>query len=359
MTCLNPKKAWQRNYSSLTEPAASYYRHKKLTFKEPKNKENYIEYTIPCGNCLGCRLDHSNEWASRIYNEIKQHKDNCFITLTYNNENLPKNETGKMTLNKHDVQCWIKRLRKEIKKKILYFGAGEYGGKTQRPHYHFIIMGWKPVDAKEIFVSKTQNAMFESKTLNKTWGKGWVTVQEANYNTACYVARYVTKKAGIQPDKRIAKDEIQIIEKTDERTGNKYEDIKQSYEIKKDDWLGRQKEFVVMSKKPAIGLTTWQTEKEKIKRNNGLYVIKDSELKLKPIPRYFKKLWQKENSEEFYSNRLKTINKALENKEKILQKIFEGKTLEGWEQTKKEQILMKTTKKNLEEKAKYLKRNQI
>lgn len=45
-----------------------------------------------------------------------------------------------MTIEKTAMQLFFKRLRKAHgKSKIKYFCVGEYGGKTNRPHYHAIV----------------------------------------------------------------------------------------------------------------------------------------------------------------------------------------------------------------------------
>lgn len=44
---------------------------------------------LPCGQCIGCRLDKSRDWAQRMVHEASLHMDNVFITLTYAPEYLP------------------------------------------------------------------------------------------------------------------------------------------------------------------------------------------------------------------------------------------------------------------------------
>lgn len=105
---------------------------------------NYIE--IPCGSCLECRLEYSRNWANRCVLEASMHDENCFITLTYDDLNLPlidgtNPETGEVTkfktLVKKDLQLFMKRLRSRLDEKggikIRYFAAGEYGDASYRP----------------------------------------------------------------------------------------------------------------------------------------------------------------------------------------------------------------------------------
>ena len=42
--------------------------------------------SVPCGQCIGCRLDRSKSWAIRCVHEASLHDVNCFITLTYSPE---------------------------------------------------------------------------------------------------------------------------------------------------------------------------------------------------------------------------------------------------------------------------------
>lgn len=360
MVCLNPRKAWQLNRSNLFVSPKIFEKQKKITFKKPTHEEAYTELEIPCGTCLGCRLDHANEWALRIALECKSHKDNCFITLTYNNENLPINKNH-ITLIKKDFQDFIKRLRAAIDPvRISYFGCGEYGPKTHRSHGHFIIMGWKPDDLKQIQASKTNNAMFTSEKLQKIWGNGYITVEDVNYNVACYVARYCQKKAGLKPNKRKYTGETEKKTKIDPRNGNEYISIINKTEVSKYDIYGREKEFILMSKNPAIGLKYWEENKEKILRNKGIFIKINDKLKLKPIPRYFLKKLEQESYEKLYNYKYEIKKNMLKNREHILKKINTRNSLnEELTEQKKDKIYHEYLKKNLTEREKYLKRNQL
>lgn len=351
MTCIQPITAWKRRYSSLTEHPIEYYRNKKIRFKDPKNNEKYEKIQIPCGHCIGCKLDHSNMWATRIALETTKHKENCFITLTYDKEHLPI-QNGHMTLKKRDFQLFIKKLREHLRPqniKISYYLAGEYGNATFRPHGHACIFGWKPNDLTQIMNSKTKNEMYTSETLKKIWGNGYIVVQELNYKTACYTARYCTKKAGLKANKRIATNEVIKDVKQDERTGKYFIIGRQKYITEKNDIYGREKEFIIMSKKPAIGLSYWKENKDKIIRNQGILLKLDGIVKKKPIPRYFKKIWEKENWQEHDTYKYHEKTLAEENHLKTLEKI---------DADNKEKTLLETIKYNLLQKAKLLKREQ-
>lgn len=94
---------------------------------------------VPCGQCLACRINRTRDWKFRCLLELKGFNDlACFVTLTYNDENLPVSGS----LVKQDLQKFLKRLRKAVyPKKIKYYSCGEYGDKNNRPHYHLILFG--------------------------------------------------------------------------------------------------------------------------------------------------------------------------------------------------------------------------
>jgi len=146
---------------------------------------------LPCGQCIGCRMERSQEWALRCIHEASLHPENCFITLTYNAENLPP-DTG---LRKKHLQKFIKRLRKHLGiKKIKFYACGEYGEKNNRPHYHALIFGHDFTD--RVFYGKSPSGydLYMSPKLEKIWGKGFVQVGNVTYESAAYVARYIMKK---------------------------------------------------------------------------------------------------------------------------------------------------------------------
>lgn len=152
-----------------------------------------LPVTLKCGQCIGCRLDRSLEIAIRIQHEIawyeEQLAESCFITLTYDPEHLPPYGS----LVKSHYQKFHKRLAKAYGRPIRKFAVGEYGEKLQRPHYHAILFGFKPDDLRP---AGRHNGVqyYGSERLAKIWGKGFVAIGDANFDTAAYCARYVTKK---------------------------------------------------------------------------------------------------------------------------------------------------------------------
>lgn len=163
---------------------------------------------VPCGKCIGCRLDKSREWALRCMMELKYHEQASFITLTYNERSAPISyfpdpDTGVAipvySLRKKHLQDFWKRLRIDLVRKvgedvrIRYFSCGEYGSETWRPHYHAIVFGYRPSDL--CVTQRNQNGCyFQSEELDKIWSFGNCIVANVDFNSCAYVARYTAKK---------------------------------------------------------------------------------------------------------------------------------------------------------------------
>lgn len=166
MACFRPLYGWQKEKG---DPL--------LFGAEPPNTR---KVDIPCGYCLGCRLQKSKAWAIRCMHETQMHQQNCFVTLTYDEEHY------RPGLNYPDFKKFIRRL---VAKKgpTRFFMCGEYGERFQRPHYHAILFGQSFPDAKH---TKGNG----SAELTELWGMGQTAVDQATYDSAAYVARYAVKK---------------------------------------------------------------------------------------------------------------------------------------------------------------------
>lgn len=183
---------------------------------------------IPCRKCAGCRLDYSREWANRMLLEYQLTKKAVFVTLTYNDDNLPHSSFGCATLSKRHVQLWLKRLRKYFSgTQIRYFLSGEYGPKTHRPHYHAILFGITLDDLLPISVCNVNElgqAAYQCSVLDDTWSYGFSSAASTSYDTFGYVSRYCLKKQGLK-----------------------------SYLVKEVGELAYEPEFSLMSRKPGLG----------------------------------------------------------------------------------------------------------
>lgn len=144
---------------------------------------------VPCGQCIGCRLERSRQWAIRGLHESQMHEENCFITLTYDDDNLPPD----YGLDHEDFSKFMKRLRRKVSSPIRYLMCGEYGEHTSRPHYHALIFGWRPSDPS-LFSVSGDNDLYESAFLTERWGLGHASFGEVTFESAAYVGRYITKK---------------------------------------------------------------------------------------------------------------------------------------------------------------------
>lgn len=154
-----------------------------------------IRLSLPCGQCIGCRLEKSRQWAMRSVHEMRMYERNCFITLTYNDDWLPYD----YGLNVRDWQLFMKRLRKKYGKGIRFLHCGEYGEFRQRPHYHAILFNhdfedrtlFKVTNGVQVDVSDQLQALWSDE---KGRPLGHCTVGNATFESAAYVARYVVKK---------------------------------------------------------------------------------------------------------------------------------------------------------------------
>lgn len=177
----------------------------------PDLEHVYTDYiTIPCGKCIGCRLEYSRQWANRCLLELGYHKSSYFVTLTYDDAHLPTvvlpdyadTETGEVpvvgTLVKRDYQLFVKRLRKSGQQ-LRYYAAGEYGDETFRPHYHAIMFGLELNDLR-YWAERRGNKYYRSAYLESVWQQGMVIVGEVTWESCAYTARYVLKKAARHHD---------------------------------------------------------------------------------------------------------------------------------------------------------------
>lgn len=147
---------------------------------------------IPCGYCVGCRLERTRQWSVRIMHEASLHEFNSFLTLTYNDENIPEDHS----LDHSHVQKFFKKLRHKVPtgNKISYFMCGEYGDQTQRPHYHVCLFGEDFNKDRKVYSENGGNRLYHSDTLSDIWGLGDCRIGSLTQASAAYVAGYVLNK---------------------------------------------------------------------------------------------------------------------------------------------------------------------
>lgn len=144
---------------------------------------------LPCGQCIGCRLERSRQWAMRCMHEASLHDENSFVTLTYSDEHVPDD----YSLDYGDFQKFMKRLRKVFGKARFYM-CGEYGEQFYRPHFHACLFGVGFPDRVVHSTSGSGHDVFTSRTLERLWPFGFSSIGEVTFESAAYVARYVMKK---------------------------------------------------------------------------------------------------------------------------------------------------------------------
>jgi len=270
-----------------------------------------VPMTVPCGQCIGCRLERSRQWAIRCTHEASQYENNCFITLTYSNENLPHS----MSIGVRPFQLFIKRLRKKYGSGIRFYGCGEYGGRFGRPHYHACLFNHDFKDKKLWKESKTGDHLYRSKQLEAIWPYGYCSIGTMTFQSAAYVARYLMKKInGNSAEKH-------------------YEYIDEFGEVH-----ARKPEFTIMSRKPGIG-ANW-LEKYASDIYPGDFVILKGK-RMRP-PKYYDTLYEKENPEDMKRikrNRQDSLNQHADNNTEERLKVRE--TI----QTRKMQLLHRDLEK--------------
>lgn len=181
MPCYRPLKGYRSR--TLTESG------KRSVVFNPREGFLDMPINLPCGQCIGCRLERSRQWAMRCVHEASLYDKNCFLTLTYDGQHLPSDGS----LDVKHFQDFMKRLRFHYGNGIRFFHAGEYGERFGRPHYHACVFN-HDFDDKELFSERGGFKLYSSAALSEIWGKGFCTIGEVNFETAAYVARYVTKK---------------------------------------------------------------------------------------------------------------------------------------------------------------------
>ena len=235
------------------------------------------ELKLPCGRCIGCRLEHSRQWAVRCMHEAQMHEQNSYITLTYAPEHLPPNGS----LHYPDFQAFMKRLRIHAQRKhgiknVRFYMCGEYGENLSRPHYHAVVFGYDFADKTPFQKNKSGHTLCISAELTEIWGLGHCLVGDVTFQSAAYVARYIMKK---QNGKSVNPD-----------TGLPYED---HYYQGGGEYLT--KEFNKMSLKPGIGANWWHKFKDDVKSQDQIIV---NGKPCKP-PKYYDKLHALEDPLDF------------------------------------------------------------
>lgn len=257
MSCVNPLKAYQCF-------------DKSIVFDEIRKHDIVRSLNLPCGQCVGCRLERSRQWAMRCMHEASLYEQNCFITLTYDDTHLPSDGS----LHYKDFQLFIKRLRKKLgHNRVRYYMAGEYGENFGRPHFHACIFGYDFHDKKLWKRTPSGSMLYRSPDLEVLWPFGYSSIGDVNFESAAYVARYIMKKI----------------------TGKKAKDHYESIDPESGEIIKRIPEFNKMSLKPGIGSEWLKKFKSDVYPHD--YVVVRGK-KMKP-PKAYDKWYKNDNPFEF------------------------------------------------------------
>jgi hypothetical protein len=258
-------------------------------------------FNLPCGHCIGCRLNYSRQWAVRCMHESAMHESNSFITLTFDENNLWE-RPNPMSLDVTEYQRFMKRLRKRTGKKIRFFHCGEYGEKNKRPHYHALIFGYD-FDDKELWSKREGVELYVSEELQQLWPYGFSTIGHVTYQSAAYCSRYIMKK------------------QRGEASEDYYTWIDDAGEIRK-----RVPEYCTMSRREGIGHEWFKKYKKDVYPHD--YVVVNGK-QMKP-PRYYDNLLSEEELEEIKKHRREAITDVIINYDDKMQRLFDKEELKEY-----------------------------
>lgn len=260
MPCFHPLSAYQR-----VTPGPNGKRE--IIFSETVARTvPTTPLTLPCGRCVGCRLDRAKGWALRCAHEATLWPCSSFLTLTYAPEHLPSGGT----LQKSDFQKFMKRLRKALDgRRVSYYMCGEYGSKGDRPHYHCILFGEDFLFDRVAISRKRGVTLYRSPTLDRLWGLGFASIGSVTFQSAAYVARYCLKKiTGDAAEEHYAR--------VNTETGEIYSVVP---------------EFNQMSLKPGIGRGWFEAYSEDVYPDD-FCIVEGRKVR---SPRYYDRLLEKSN----------------------------------------------------------------
>ena len=269
MPCFHPLDAWKTSDGQIL-------------FYESRHHDIVSPLKLPCGQCVGCRLERSRQWAVRCVHESKLHSESSFITLTYDDDHLPRNGS----LNYADFQKFIKRLRKRLGR-FRFYMCGEYGEDFDRAHFHACIFGTSFPDRTLWKKTPSGSILYRSRLLESCWPFGFSSVGEFSFESAAYVARYCMKKVtGVA-----SQSHYEIV---DDCTG----------EI-----ISRTPEFTRMSLKPGIG-GGWIDKYHSDVFPVDFVVMNGVEAS---VPKYYSRRFEKSNPMEFLPVRIAREFEAFSN----------------------------------------------
>lgn len=183
MPCFSPLRAYR---TALVNPETG---KRGITFNPKLALREGGLVSFACGQCAGCRTDRARQWSVRCVHEAQMHEHNCFVTLTYDDEHVPRDYSLKLD----HYQKFVKRLRRRKGAGLRFFGNGEYGDTFGRPHHHLILFNCLFDDRKK-WSTRNGNPVWRSELLEELWPFGSSEIGSVSAQSAGYVARYALKK---------------------------------------------------------------------------------------------------------------------------------------------------------------------
>nr|QXN72858.1 MAG: replication initiator protein [Microvirus sp.] len=282
MTCFHPllaekihptrRKQW--NNGKAIKIHASVDGDSNYDIAIPQLESSHLSefFYVPCGKCIGCRIDKARDWAVRIMCETYTSDTAWFVTLTYDDEHMDS-----ISLVKSDLQDFVKTVRDKVRYqypnvKVRYFGCGEYGDRSgRRRHYHLIMWNLPNLLLMPYVHSCSKgNLLYNSDFLSECWNKGYVVLGNVTPESAQYVARYTLKKAGTKD----------------------YSD------------LDIQEPFLLMSTRPGIGFDYCMNNKDRLTTEWKILVGHA----FAHVPRYFMRILE---DDPYYGKRIKNHKEVL------------------------------------------------
>lgn len=239
-----------------------------------------LPVTVPCGQCIGCRLERSRQWAMRCVHEASLYEQNCFVTLTFSPEHLPADGS----LNHRHFQLFMKNLKTRVRRSsgkaaaagIRFYMCGEYGELHGRPHYHALLFNYDFPD-KELFTTRNGIPLYRSAFLEELWKYGYSSIGAVTFESAAYVARYILKK--VTGDEAAAH------------------------------YGGRRPEYTNMSRRPGIARAWFEQFRDDVYPSD--VVVLRGGMKLRP-PRYYDGLFEAEFPSDFKKLKARRKSRAAE-----------------------------------------------
>lgn len=279
MPCYHPTAAWFSRTLTKDRTFGVTFRYSDAWKDKPLD--------LPCGKCIGCRIRRANEWGTRCMNELRGRKGpSAFITLTYDQEHLPKDGS----LDKRALQLFWKRLRK-AGHHIRYFACGEYGPQTNRPHYHAVVFGYWP-EHRVLYPGNRNIPMYRSRDLEQLWPFGTSYFSPVTRENATYVAKYTLAKYDEKGQPR--------------------------------DFGERQPPFLTMSTHPGIGANYARDNARALVRLDGIRLRGGQ---LAALPRYYEKVLAREEPSTIRGLKTRRKEKAHDRQDRPLHELRAEPTL--------------------------------